>query len=141
MDFQNRTAEKYKNILPEFEKMYASNIDLAFTRDYYSEVTSRNIELLRTVGITDRLVKAFDSNGEKGYDGFKARLTPFLEGFYKDYISNIDRDVFASLVKMYADNVDKKYQPATIVYANASNEIEALANKIYSSSIFVSQDK
>ena len=140
-DFQNRTADKYKNILPEFEKMYAANIDLAFTKDYYSEVTSRNIELLRTVGITDRLVKAYEANGESGYNGFKARLVPFLDGFYKDYISSIDRDVFVSLVDMYAENVDAKYQPSTIRVAKSTNMIEALADNIYSNSAFVNKDK
>ena len=140
-DFQNRTADKYKNILPEFEKMYAANIDLAFTKDYYSEVTSRNIELLRTVGITDRLVKAYEANGESGYNGFKARLVPFLDGFYKDYISSIDRDVFASLVDMYVENVDAKYQPSTIRVAKSTNMIEALADNIYSNSAFVNKDK
>ena len=140
-DFQSRTADKYKNILPEFEKMYAANIDLAFTKDYYSEVTSRNIELLRTVGITDRLVKAYEANGESGYNGFKARLVPFLDGFYKDYISSIDRDVFASLVDMYVENVDAKYQPSTIRVAKSTNMIEALADNIYSNSAFVNKDK
>ncbi len=140
-DFQMRTDAKYKNILPEFEKMYAANVDLAFTRDYYGEVTSRNIELLRTVGITDRLVKAFESGGEEGYNGFKARLTPFLEGFYKDYISKIDRDVFVELVGMYADNVDAGYQPMTVKNAKANNEIDELADNIYTNSIFVKKDR
>jgi len=140
-NFQNRTADKYKNILPEFEKMYAANIDYAYTRDYYSEVTSRNIELLRTVGVTDRLVKAYESGGEEGYNGFKARLVPFLDGFYKDYIAEIDRDVFAALVEMYADNVDQMYQPATVKNAKATNAIEALADKIYKTSMFVNKEK
>jgi len=138
---ENALDIKYKNILPEFEKMYAANIDLAFTKDYYSEVTSRNIELLRTVGITDRLVKAYEANGESGYNGFKARLVPFLDGFYKDYISSIDRDVFASLVDMYVENVDAKYQPSTIRVAKSTNMIEALADNIYSNSAFVNKDK
>lgn len=140
-DFQMRTDAKYKNILPEFEKLYAANVNLAFTRDYYGEVTSRNIELLRTVGITDRLVKAFESSGEEGYNGFKARLIPFLEGFYKDYISKIDRDVFVELVGMYANNVDAGYQPMTVKNAKANNEITELADNIYANSIFVKKDR
>lgn len=138
-DFQMKAEAKYKNILPEFEEMYAQNVELAFTKDYYSEVTSRNIELLRTVGITDRLVKAFESGGENGYNGFKSRLTPFLEGFYKDYISKIDRDVFIELVGMYADNVDEGYQPMTIRNAKSTNTIIDLADNIYSNSVFVNK--
>ena len=140
-DFQMRTDAKYKNILPEFEKLYAANVDLAFTRDYYGEVTSRNIELLRTVGVTDRLVKAFESGGEEGYNGFKARLIPFLDGFYKDYISKIDRDVFVELVGMYADNVDAAYQPMTVKNAKANNKIDELADNIYTHSIFIKKDR
>ena len=140
-DFQSRTADKYKNILPEFEKMYVANVDLAYTRDYYSEVTSRNIELLRTVGVTDRLVKAFESGGEEGYNGFKTRLMPFLDEFYKDYISEIDHDVFAELVTMYADNVDERYQPMTVKNAKATNTIGELTDNIFSNSVFVNKDK
>lgn len=104
----------YKNILPTFEKLYEEQAPLAYVRDYYSEVASRNIELMRVVSIAQRLVSAYEENGEEGYKSFKARVIPFLEGFYKDYNSTIDEEVFEALTEMYVKNVDEAYVPKSL---------------------------
>lgn len=139
--FNKRAAKKYQGLVGEFDKLYADNEELAFTRDYYSEVTSRNIELLRTVGITDRIIKAYEASGVDGYMGFKSRLVPFLEGFYKDYNSTIDKEVFNRLVEMYAEAVNPEYIPEQLAKAKKANSYSLLSAGIYTNSIFVDQDK
>ncbi len=100
----NRTWDKkYGHVLKDFEKYYKEIEPYALTRDYYNEIVGRNIEIMRIAGYMNRLNRTFDANGEAGYQGFKNRLMPFLEGFYKDYRSEIDVKVFASLMEMYAN--------------------------------------
>ena len=110
LDLQNASSP-YKDILSEFDELYSEIEPYAYVRDYYSEVTGRNIELMRVVNIARRLVGAYEENGEEGYSDYKDRVMSFLEGFYKDYRPNIDREVFVALIKMYKENVDKEYFP------------------------------
>ena len=105
----------YRSILPTFEKLYEQQAPLAYVRDYYSEVASRNIELMTVVSISQRLVSAYEENGEKGYQSYKERIIPFLEGFYKDYNATIDEEVFGALTEMYVMNVDKAYVPSSLM--------------------------
>jgi len=100
----NRTWDKkYGHVLNDFEKYYKEIEPYALTRDYYNEVVGRNIEIMRIAGYMNRLQRTFDSNGETGFEGFRNRLKPFLEGFYKNYRPEIDQKVFAALMEMYAN--------------------------------------
>jgi len=104
----------YRTILPTFDKLYEKQAPLAYVRDYYSEVASRNIELMRVVSIAQNLVSSYEENGEAGYNNFKSRVVPFLEGFYKDYNSDIDKEVFEALTEMYVQNVDDEFVPKSL---------------------------
>ena len=104
-------GSSYAGILEEFDSYYEQMEPLAYVRDYYSEVTGRNIEMMRIISIAQRLVSAYENNGENGYNGFKDRVIPFLEGFYKDYRPEIDAEVYEALIAMYRENVDAAYFP------------------------------
>ena len=88
-----------RKILPEFDRLYKERAPYAYVRDYYGEVAGRNIEMMRIVGIAQRLVGIYENEGADGFEGFKARVIPFLDGFYKDYNATIDEEVFAALTE------------------------------------------
>ena len=101
----------YRNILPEFKKLYEERAPYAYVRDYYSEVTGRNIELMRVNNMMQRMVSIYENNGEEAFNGYKERVKGSLEGFYKNYRPEIDKEVFEALTTMYVDNVDAQYVP------------------------------
>ena len=109
-DFQQRVSKskkykkKYGDILPQFEKLYTELEPYALTRDYYNEVFGRNIEVMRVAGFANRLAGLYDMQGDAAYNGFKSRLVPFLQGFYKNYSAGIDQDVFIALMEMYLES-------------------------------------
>lgn len=139
--FKQKADRKYANLISEFDGMYSDIEPLAFARDYYSEVASRNIELMRTVGIVNRLFKAYEASGEEGWESFIPRLMPYLEGFYKDYDSNIDKEVFTKLTEMYADNVSAEFAPADLIRAKGlENGYALLADRIYDNTVFTSME-
>ena len=133
----------YKSILPTFDKLYKEQAPLAYVRDYYSEVTGRNIELMRIINIAQRLVSAHENNGEEGYNSFKQRVVPFLNNFYKDYNASIDEEVFEALTEMYVDNVDSKYVPKSL--SMLQNEVKGLDNgrepNIYNRTAFANRTR
>lgn len=112
----------YSGLLGEFEELYTQRAPYAYVRDYYSELTGRNIELMRVYRAMARLVNAYENNGEDAFNNYKERVLPSLESFYKDYRPEIDREVFIALCEMYKENVDKKYVPEKLANASASDD-------------------
>jgi hypothetical protein len=134
---KKKYSKEYGTLLSDFEKLYKEIEPYAFARDYYNEVALRNIEIFRLTGLADRLVNAFENNGQAGYDGFKNRLIPYLENFYKDYEAAIDQEVFAALIEMYVENVDVKYTPPSILKTKQS--YTSLAGMYFHSTLFSSE--
>jgi len=134
---------KYGGIINKFETLYKKQEPLAYVRDYYNEVAGRNIELMRISTISQRLVAAYENEGETGYNNFKQRITPFLEGFYKDYRPEIDSEVYDALIAMYKDNVSKQYHPAMMSNSKALkvNQTAPSASNIFQKTIMTSKDK
>ena len=133
---------KYRNILYEFDQLYKARAPYAYVRDYYSEITGRNIELMTVAGIAQRLVSTYENNGEDGYNAFKARVVPFLEGFYKDYDASIDKEVFAALTELYATNIDNKYTPGALESGTSvAVNYKFLADDTYDATQFTSKDE
>ncbi len=134
---------KYGNILSDFEKLYKEIEPYAHARDYYSEVFSRNIELLQVTSYLNRLVKLYEENGEEGYNSFKGRLAPFLQRLYKNYRPSIDQKVFAALTEMYAKDVGDAYLSDMFKkeLASAGNDYSKLASSIYGNTMITNGRK
>ncbi len=128
-----KSAEKYGNILPQFQKLYKEIEPYALKRDYYNEVAGRNVEMLRVVNFLNRLVTNFEESGEAGYNGYLGRLKPFLKGLYKDYNKDIDQKVFTSLVEMYDENAGLGPHANTIKKKYGSYDL--LAGGLYGMSV------
>ncbi len=131
----NPAFKKYATILDDFENLYEDIRPYAETKDYYDEITSRNVELLRIASQTNRLVKAYENEGQAGFDSFNKRLQGFLDGFYKNYSPAIDQDVFAALMEMMLKKVDKAYLPEYFTKKAAEyGSFEAMAKDIFEKS-------
>lgn len=140
--FLENTEPKYADLLPQLETKYAELEPYALARDYYSEVASRNIELMRIVGVARRLVQRYEKNGEEGYQQYLVRVKPFLESFYKNYNPKIDQEVFAALSKLYIEASDKKNVPEMLSPADgAKMDLTSFAEKLYGESKFAHQKK
>ncbi len=133
-----------KKLLADFETAYQNIEELALTRDYYQEVAIRNIELLNMQRYIRNLVSRYENNGEDEYNNYKGRLNNYLQNFYKNYRPNIDQEVFAALTELYSQEVDAQFIPSDFKKSaplfKAKNSYKALADLIYSKSIFTNKD-
>jgi hypothetical protein len=136
--------DKYGNLLSDFDALYAEIAPYSLSLDYYSEVFGRNVELFRIAGYMDRLVKAYENNGQAGYDDFKGRLSSYLDGFYKNYNAGIDQKVFMALVELFVDGVPLKEgsEPVRAFMLKRSvPDYLSTAGLIYENSAFISPEE
>jgi hypothetical protein len=133
--------KQYANLLPEFEQLYKNIEPYALTKEYYDEITARNVELLRLASQMNRLVKAYENEGEAGFEKMKTRLAAGLEGFYKDYRPEIDQKVFAVQMEFLAKRVDKAFLPDYFLNLVKNGDYEALAENIFTNSFLTDSDR
>lgn len=125
--------DKYGSVLSDFERLYKELEPLAFAEAYSYETTIQNIELVRLIGFFNELVKAYKQNGQEGFLSYREKLAPFLNGFYKDYHPEIDKEIFAALFDKYMDNMEKKYIPFSFEPYESGT---VLADVIYNNTMF-----
>jgi len=102
---------------------------------YYPETVSA-IELVRFAGQYDALISNSNNSGlsEKALEDFLRSAV----GFYRNFSSAIDRDIFIAMMKAYYENVSNQYHFAEMNAALKKHKgsFERWANEAYSQSVF-----
>lgn len=144
-EFKKRVNENqewkaaYGNILKDFEQLYQQIEPYAISRAYVGEIAGRNIELFRIVNYLERYVNIFENSGEKGFEARREQLVAYLTGFYKDYESKIDQQVFRSLLEIYFEKVKPEHlsQDAIRMWAEAGKSHDKFGTYIFAKSQLV----
>lgn len=139
--FLMKSDTKYHGIFDEFETYYNAAEPYAHARDFYNEVALRNIEVLSLMRYARNLVSRYEENGTQGYEDYKSRLLPYLEGFYADLNINIDQQVFGELTSFYAESLDKQYIPTELDIMLSQKDGVEVAEHYYGSSLFNNLDE
>ena len=138
-EFQKRVdanpewKELYGNLLPQFEKLYAELEPYAKSRDYIGEIAGRNIELFGLANTLHGVVKQYDANGSAALESRMERIQGYLDGFFKDYQPDIDRQVFAALMEVYFNEVNPDHQSdfAITQFVDAQKDPAELAQIVF----------
>jgi hypothetical protein len=140
LDKMPALSRKYGHLLQEFKELYHEMEPFEVVRTYYNEIVGRHVELLRFSLLQDRLVNAFENNGEAGYQAFLQRLRPFLEGLYGDYDIPVDKQLFTTLMGYYFEQVDPQYLPKDLAarVKAAEGDFSKIAAELYGKSAFTS---
>ncbi|MDF1697180.1 MAG: S46 family peptidase [Saprospiraceae bacterium] len=144
-EYAQNAPKDFKNIVQEFKTLYGEIEPYALARDFYSETTSRNIEILRQIRNIQRLVTTYEENGEEEYKALVERYIPYFENFYKDYEPELDQEVFAALTAFYVESLDKEFIPEELtrefLFMRALRDFNGLAKYMYSNSTFPTEEK
>ncbi len=124
----NNKTKEYGNLLSEFKKLYTEIAPYSLARDYYQEIGLRNSELLSVGFRLYQLENIYHRNGEQSFNDRKENLLKQLEGQFKNYNENVDRNVFEQLIELYGTKAPKKLTPAAIQNINYAD----LTQRIYS---------
>ena len=122
----------YGTVLQDLNNAYAEMKPYGYARDYYNEIISK-IELFTVAGQLNSLANAFDQGGEVAYAKRKKEVTDFLLNFFPEHNSQVDKKLFAALMKMYVSDQPKENVSPLIKERSLTTieDFEKLAEKVY----------
>lgn len=141
-EFQNwakdNEREDYLEIIPQLSEIYAGIEDYAVAYDYWRE-SIRAIEVINFASRFNGLIKLVKADGpqEKIEKEIEYLLTR-NESFFKNYVQDIDQEIFMELIPMYFENVKKEYQPEIPNFS--TEKIFDYTDKLFSESIFTKKE-
>lgn len=132
--------DKYGSLLPEMKALYSQMDTIVKNRTMLAEVISgSNVEIFLMAAYADRLIKAYQSNGEKGYSEAVQRLVPTLEGFYKEYRKEVDLQLFAALTSHLSENLSPQYRPEALKGMSTEMDFSQWTNEVFANTRLTDQ--
>ena len=125
--------QEYGQLLPQFETYYKEIEPYALAREYFLETVMRNVELLRTAYQAYQLKQVYENRGAQSFNDRRNNMVDRLEGEYKNYSKQVDKEVFEALIALYAKGVPQQFLPASFKTMNA----QQLTENVYKNSAFV----
>jgi hypothetical protein len=140
-EFQKRVNDnpawksKYGDLLSELETAYASLEPYGYARDYYTEFMPR-IDLFNITTRLNRVVTAFEQNGQAGYDTALQKALPALREMYRDFNATVDETLYAALLRMFVNDQKKEnISPALLkLLEQEGNSFTGFASHLYKTS-------
>lgn len=132
VDASSVLKSKYGTLLPDLERLYNEFGSYALARDYQSEAIGR-IELFTIASQVSRLTVARENQGEPGLQLALPAVTERLKDIYKEYNADVDKEIFAALIEMYANQANKSFlAPELLAWINlAGDDYIKMAEMIY----------
>jgi hypothetical protein len=140
---QDATRQQlYGNILPQYEQLYKEMTKISKENSYFME-GFYSIEIVRFAWNFVSLINEANTGEDAKVKEIAPRLKGRIDGFFKDYNSTLDREMFVLLMQIYYDNCDKSIIPPATekLLKSYRYNMTALANEIYDKSIFCQQNK
>lgn len=112
MEDKNLT-DKFADILPEFENLYAEFSPINIKRRNFIEVFLVTNELMQMMFYAFQFEQAVTQN-PASFEEEKANYLNRLKGIYKNYDAKVDQGVFENVMPFYNDDVDSS------IYSNTA---------------------
>jgi hypothetical protein len=134
----------YNGLLSEMNRLYDSIGHYALAREYYAEILQRNVDLTSYMFTLQRLVSAYENNGEAGFQKIFPGIKSGAENFYKDVDIKIDVEKFGALLTMFIDNLPNKFVPGLLQRGSLGIQKEesyhSMAAELYTQSSLTSYE-
>ncbi len=135
--------QTYGNILPQYEQLYKEMTKVSKENSYFME-GFYSIEIVRFAWPMVSMIEAANANiADDKIKESANRQKERIEGFFKDYNAKLDKEIFILLMQAYYDNCDKSTlsEETDKLLKSYKYNISALADEIYSKSVFLQQGK
>jgi hypothetical protein len=131
---------RFGRLLPEYKRLYTVLREFSFVSSYMNEVFFNNgaevIGFARNIKTLAELIKNKADN-----DKINTARTYLLEAgknFFQNYNQATDKKLFVTVMKLYGENLDPKWQaPEYIKMKNScKGDFSSIADKLYNKSVF-----
>ncbi|MCK5029780.1 MAG: S46 family peptidase, partial [Bacteroidales bacterium] len=145
-DWLNSTPElkeKYGNALSLIDNSVKSRGELTHANQYLIESLIGGTELIFLASSATKLETALASKNNGEVDSLINTLKEKTRGFYKNYNAPTDQKVAKAMFKIFAENVDKKYQPEIFnnIETKYKNDYSKFVDNMYNKSFFTDSVK
>jgi len=136
---------QYGNVMSDFASAYTVLDKYELPLQYFNEAIFRGVEILSMASRfrnLQRMLAAKDKETDKINNEIQL-IRKSLDAFFKDYYMPLDKEMMAAMLKMYYENVDPAYHPATYSYilGKMKGDYKKYAEMVFLKSIFTSKDK
>ena len=141
-EFTNWAKENQKDlyidVVNQLSQIYSEIEEYAIAYDYMRE-SVMGVELIRFASQFKTLLEiAEDKKNKDKLKEEKVYLSGAMDRFFKDYVKEIDVEIFKEIIPMYFENVDSKFQPSV---KDEIADIENYTKQLFSNSIFANEDE
>ena len=139
----NSRMTKYGNIIPKYKELYTELRDYSLVNSYTSEVFS-GAEAIGFSRSLRNLADLYEKNSSE--DAIKSAKTNILassKGFFKNFNKVTDKKLFVTVMTMYGENLDPKWQaPEYIKFRNlCKGNFQSVVDKLYDQTVFADEAK
>lgn len=150
-DWVNENEERretYEGIFDEFQATYEQVEPYQIPYVYLLENVLGTEAMLYSFRYTSLMTMLEDYDEKDASEEERAAVEQMLkqmeggvEEHFKNYVYEVDRDIFIAMMRMYHENVPTEYQPELFqdLVRKYRSDFEKMARKIFDKSIFVSQ--
>ncbi|NOY49973.1 MAG: S46 family peptidase [Chlorobi bacterium] len=146
MNWVNKSPEtkaRYGETMNLISSAYDKIAETNLSKWYFIEGVYSGPEILRYAYGFNKLGKELNKKKESDIGDIVTRLKENIEGHFKDYNQTIDKNMFASMMRMYHANVPLDQQPAYLLEMDKKfkGDYQKYAEYFFSKSIFGDQAK
>ncbi len=133
--------QKFGNVLPELEKLYNQLAPYTKANDYYGEIVLRGTDLFNLIAFLAPIESQWGKLSAANQEKIKKGIEQKLEEHFNEYNQPTDEKVFASLMKVYAADIDSRFLPEDFRQTMSKMTSEDLLAKVYRKSMFTNPER
>lgn len=141
----NTRLIRYGNLLPKYKLLYEGLREYSFVNSYTNEVFFNNgaeaVGFARNIKALVELIKNKADNDQ--INAMKISLIESGRNFFQNYNQAIDKKLFVTLLALYGESLDLKWQAPEYVRLKNSckGNFSSIADKIYGKSVFTDEGR
>lgn len=132
---------RYSEVLPAFEKLYAQLAPFTKANDYYSEIVLRGTDIFNIAAFFEAIDARWSSFSPADQQKILSSIGPKLDEYFNEYNQSTDEKVFAALIRIYANEMAPEFLPEDFKILMSKTSKDDLIAKIYRKSIFANREK
>ncbi len=143
-DRTEQGRQEYGSLLKHFDSLYTELDAYILASDYEREI----VQAIELFGLISELSETYFTYLEIGEDtGLEYNPDPEtlagIQRFFKDYYEPVDRQIFASLIKIYLEDLPSAFHPEYLnsLLKKNKGDLKNVADYIFRKSVFTREDE